>query len=216
MKILDIYPNSFKGSNIEIQQAVAIIKNSSAVVYPTDTVYGLGVNALDVFAIEQVFEIKKRPKTKPLPIIVSSIEMAKRVMYIDSKVERILREIWPGPVTVVLHKKNILSNILTAGKNTIGVRIPNNRIALALVREFGSPITGTSANIFKSNECRNAQEVLKQFKDQFSKPDLILDAGQIEKGTRPSTIVDLTTSKLKILRVGPVTREQLGEILNYK
>ena len=215
MKILDIYPNSLRDSNIEIQQAIAIIKNSGAVVYPTDTVYGLGVNALNVFAIEQLFKIKKRPKTKPLPIIVSNIEMAKKMAYIDSKVERILGEIWPGPITVVLRKKDIMPAILTSGKNTIGIRIPNNRIAIALVQEFKGPITGTSANIFKNSECRNAQEVSKQFQNQFSKPDLILDAGQIEKGTRPSTIVDLTTNELKILRVGPVTREQLGEILKF-
>ncbi len=213
METIDIYPNSLKDSIVQIQQAASIIKASGTVVFPTDTVYGLGANALDEFAIGRIFTIKKRPKQKPLPILVSNIEMAKKYTCIDSKVEQALNQLWPGPITCILRKKDNLPNILTSGKNTIGIRVPDNKIALELIKKIGQPITGTSANISKAKECHSSEEVIKQFKDQFHKPDLILDAGQIEKSSRPSTIIDLTTPKPKILRIGPVTKKELTQIL---
>lgn len=184
-----------------IQEAINVMARGGAVVYPTDTVFGLGVNALDQNALNRLYRIKNRPKNRPVPIIVPDIKTAKKLAYINERTEKILEAIWPGPITVVLFKKS---------GGTIGLRIPNHRVPLRLAEKF--PITGTSANLSGQEPCQNIFQIQRQFQNHYPKPDLILDLNGQAKH-QPSTVLDLTSAKPKILRVGPVSKAQLLELL---
>jgi L-threonylcarbamoyladenylate synthase len=191
-----------------IEQAVKVIKRGGSIVFPTDTVYGLGVNALSSSSIERLFKIKKRPESKPVPVMVKDIEMAKQLAFIDRKTEKILQEVWPGQVTAVLEKKQIVPEILTAGKSTIGLRIPDCQFTQALMEDLTEPITATSANFSGEPPLSSSMEVIKIFEKAYPRPDLILDAGELPPSP-PSTVLDLTGPQPKILRVGPVTKKDL-------
>lgn len=197
-----------KITKVAIKEAMDLLRRGGAVVYPTDTVYGLANNALNEAAIRRLFLIKKRPSTRPVPIMIPSIDMVRQVAYVDSRVEKVLEAIWPGKVTAVLYKRDILPNVLTGGKRTVGLRIPSFNLFKSL--EF--PVTGTSANISDQPASTKIREVISQFENHYPQPDLILDAGDLPQ-SEASTVLDLTSPKPKILRVGPVTKKELLEIL---
>lgn len=196
----------------KLGQAVDVIRRGGAVVYPTDTVYGLGVDALRPYALERLFKIKKRPATKPVPILVRDIEMARKLTFIDKKIERILEAIWPGAVTVVLEKRGIVPAILTANQRTIGLRIPDCQVTQVLMEQLDCPLTATSANFSGQPPLLCAEEIIKIFQKSYPQPDLILDAGCLSPSP-PSTVLDLTGPQPKILRVGPVSKKDLLKIL---
>ena len=195
-----------------IQEAIAVLKLGGTIVYPTDTLYGLGANALDTYAVEKVFKIKQRPKTKPLPIAVRNIKWAKELAFIYKKEEEILNAVWPGAVSVILPKRNIVSDILTAGQPNVAMRVPNNPFVDKLLGKFGYPITSTSANISDELPSSKISEIIERFENSEYKPDLVIDAGDL-KESEPSTILDLTSDKPKILRLGPVKPEKLMKLL---
>ena len=195
-----------------IRKAVAIIQRGGSIIYPTDTVYGLGVAALRVNSIERLFKIKKRPETKPAPVMVTDIEMAKKLAFVDRKTERVLEAVWPGPVTVVLEKRQIVPEILVAGKKTIGLRIPDCWLTQVLMENLEEPITATSANFSGSPPLTSSVEIIKIFERAYPRPDLILEAGQLP-ASLPSTVLDLTGPQPKILRLGPVSKEELLKFL---
>jgi len=195
-----------------IQKAITVIKRNGSLVYPTDTVYGLGVNALRVHCLERLFKIKKRPETKPVPVMVRDIEMAKKLAFIDRKTERVLEAVWPGPVTVVLEKRGIAPNILTANKRTIGLRIADCKLTQVLMANLEEPITATSANFSGRPPLSSAAEIIEIFAKAYPRPDLILDAGQLP-ASQPSTVLDLTGQQPKVLRVGPTSKKDLLKFL---
>ena len=196
-----------------ISQAIELLSKGGSIVYPTDTVYGLGVNPFDDFAVRRLFRIKKRDSSKPVPLIVKSIAMAKKLAHMSSKKEKILRSVWPGAVTVVLYKRDIISNFISSNTSTVALRIPDNDFCVDLIKAFNSPITSTSANISGENSLIDPKDIVNRFKSELYKPDLIIDAGAL-KSTRASTVLDLTQDKPKITRVGPVSPKDLEEILS--
>ncbi|PIP17184.1 MAG: threonylcarbamoyl-AMP synthase [Candidatus Portnoybacteria bacterium CG23_combo_of_CG06-09_8_20_14_all_37_13] len=184
-----------------IQEAINVMTRGGAVIYPTDTVFGLGVNALNQDAIRRLYRIKNRPVDRPVPIIVADIKMAKKLAYISDKTEKVLEAVWPSAVTVILQKKS---------GGTIGLRIPNHPVPIQLAQKF--PITGTSANLSGQETGKNIFQIQRQFQNHYPQPDLILDLnGEIKN--QPSTVLDLTTQKPKIIRIGPVNKTQLLELL---
>ncbi len=194
---------------------IEVLKKGGVIVYPTDTIYGLGVNACDYRAVEQIFKIKKRTLTKPLPIIARNINWVKELAYVPPKLEKFLAKIWPGSVTIILPKKDIIPSLVTANRKNIGIRIPDFEFTDKLMGKFGYSLTATSANISgETNEesSRNPKKIIEAFQNQLWKPDLILDAGILPKSL-PSTILDLSTIQPKILRVGQTKPAQLMEIL---
>ncbi len=195
-----------------IHKAMTVIQRNGSIVYPTDTVYGLGVNALRVHCLERLFKIKKRPETKPVPVMIGDIAMAKKLAFIDRKTEKILEAVWPGPVTVILKKREIVPDILTAGKMTIGLRIPDCRLIQVLLANLEEPITATSANFSGNPSLISAVEIIEIFAKAYPRPDLILDAGDLPNSL-PSTVLDLTGSQPKILRVGPTSKKNLLKFL---
>ncbi|MBU1255717.1 threonylcarbamoyl-AMP synthase [Patescibacteria group bacterium] len=195
-----------------IEIAVGVIKRGGSIVYPTDTVYGLGVNALKPHNIDRLFKIKKRPKTKPVPIMVRDIEMAKEIAFIDKKTEKALEQVWPGQVTVILEKKPIIPDVLTGNKRTVGLRIPNSQFTQLLMENLDEPITITSANFSGESPLISSAEVVRIFNKAYPRPDLILDAGDLPPSP-PLTVLDLTSSQPKITRVGPITKKDLMKML---
>lgn len=173
----------------DLQKAAEAVKAGKVLVCPTDTVYGLICGARNKVAAEKIYQIKKRPRNKPLPIFVSDIKMAKRFAVINKKQEDFLKKLWPGKTTVVLN---------TIKNGTIGIRIPDNKFILDLVRRTGS-LAETSANISGKPATTKIKEVLKYFRGQNYQPDLVLDAGDL-KPAKPSQVIDLTGPEPVILR----------------
>ncbi len=172
--------------NIEdqIRTAVDIIKGGGTVVYPTETVYGLGADAFSEEAVRKVYKIKNRDFYLPISIAVSSFEMLHKVAYIDSETSKIITELLPGPVTVLLKRKEIVPDILTAASEVVGVRLPDNEIATRIIKETG-PITATSANMSGKNPPTCIEEV------KINLADIIINRGKC-KYSLPSTVVDMS------------------------
>jgi L-threonylcarbamoyladenylate synthase len=170
-----------------IDRAVSVLMHDGLIVYPTDTIYGLGADAFSEEAIEKVYEAKKRDLAKPISIAVSDFEMLAAVSRIDSPMEVFIRRFLPGPVTVVVPARRTIPGILTGGTGLIGIRIPAHDIARQVIERFDAPITATSANISGGKD--------PQTPDECTVPhDLLLDGGKLP-GT-PSTVVDLTTKTI--------------------
>lgn len=182
-----------------IKETLKIIKKGGVVICPTDTVYGLISDATNRKAVEKVFKIKKRPKEKPIPVFIRDIKMARNFAQIEKKQEIFLKKAWPGKTTFILKRKNKLPGMLFRGRKTIGLRIPKYKLINILLERLNGPLSGTSANISGRPAWGKIKEVLRQFENQKSRPDLIIDAGNL-KPSRPSKIIDLTFSKPKTLR----------------
>lgn len=196
MKILKIDPNNPEKE--KINAAVDILKSGGTVVYPTDTVYGIGANIFNTEAAAKIYSIKKRSPNKPLSVCVSKIDDIKKIAFTDENIRNMVKKILPGPFTIILKKKEIVPSILTAGGEKIGIRIPDNKICMKLSKEF--PITTTSANISGKKVPESIDGILKQFDDNV---DLILDAGTCKHGIH-STVIDMTVSPPKIVRKGAI------------
>lgn len=195
MQILKLNWENFKEI---VKITTGLIKEGKVIVCPTDTVYGLIADATNKKAVERIFKIKKRPKTKPLPLFVKDLKTAKNLAYINKNQEKFLREVWPGKVTVVFKRKP-KTKIYGANQKTIGLRIPNYKIINQLLSVINRLLTGTSANISGRPASTKIKEVLKQFKNQKHQPDLVISASNLPK-SKPSKVIDLTTSPYKILR----------------
>ncbi|MDF1497870.1 MAG: L-threonylcarbamoyladenylate synthase [Patescibacteria group bacterium] len=213
MQQIKLYINNRNNLNEILNNATRILQNGGVIIYPTDTLYGIGVNALNKNAIEKIFKIKKRDKNKPISIIVKDIKSAKKIAYIDSKVERILNKAWPGPITIILRKKDVLPYILTAGNETIAIRIPDNKFVSALIKNIDFPLTTTSANISGEENLYEVKKIIEKFNKNEIKPDLFINAGNV-KNSIPSTIIDLTNTIPKIVRMGVVGKNMMQEIFN--
>ena len=150
--------------NEEILEASNIIKDGGIVVFPTETVYGIGVDVLNNSAIEKLYNIKKRPHKKPISVLVSNFEMINKVAKEISEIEwKIIKNFFPGPLTIVLTKNESISDILTGGKETIGVRMPDNQIALKLIEYVGNPVATSSANIsgeISGTDIKNIKKIM--------------------------------------------------------
>ncbi len=211
MRIIQIDPT--KDFSAALQEAIKVLTYGGTVVYPTDTLYGLGANALNEIAVRKVFAIKQRGLAKPLPIIVRDLTWAKELARISPRNEEILRKVWPGKVTAVLPRQKIVPDAVTAGNESIGMRVVDHRFADELLRQFGYPLTATSANLSGDEPSLKIDEIIDIFSRTALKPDLIIDAGTLPPSS-PSTVIDLTGHEPKILRVGAAKPQELLELLN--
>ncbi|MEM3091364.1 MAG: L-threonylcarbamoyladenylate synthase [Candidatus Pacearchaeota archaeon] len=197
----------------QIEAAAELIKNGELVAFPTETVYGLGGNALDPKAIKKIFYAKGRPKDNPLIIHIGKKEQLYEIAEIkDSQkkiVNRLISKFWPGPLTIILKKKKIIPNEVTAGLNTVAVRMPNNKIALNLIKYSGLPIAAPSANISGKPSATCFIHVLDDFNGKIAG---IIKSKDCKIGLE-STVIDLTTKKPILLRPGGITYESLKKII---
>jgi L-threonylcarbamoyladenylate synthase len=193
-----------------LSSAADLIRAGELVAFPTETVYGLGANALDPAAIEKIYAAKGRPPSSPLIVHVSSIEMAKElVREWPERAEKLARIFWPGPLTLVLPKKPHVPEQLTAGLDTVGVRVPANPIAQALIREAGVPIAAPSANRFGELSPTTAQHVREALGDRVA---MVLDGGRTTVGIE-STVLSLAGPQPVLLRPGMVTQQEIEAVI---
>jgi L-threonylcarbamoyladenylate synthase len=191
--------------NLSIKAAAEIIRGGGLVAFPTETVYGLGANALDPAAVQKIFEMKGRPETSPLIVHVASLEMAREIVSEwPPMAHELARLWWPGPLTLVLPKKNLIPDNVTAGLSAVGVRMPNHPIALELLEAAGVPIAAPSANPFTGLSPTTADHVRAAFGGAIP----ILEGGPCNVGIE-STVVAIDGGRLKLLRPGMIA---LGEI----
>jgi L-threonylcarbamoyladenylate synthase len=193
-----------------ISIAIEAVKMGKIIIYPTDTVYGLGTNALNPFYVRRIFKVKDRPLTQALPIAVANLEMAKKLAYISKEGEKLIRKFWPGPLTIILKKKRIIPSIVTSGYAKVGLRAPNHMIPLSIISGSNLPLITTSANKHGGYTPITAEEAIKQIGNEV---DLVLDGGKT-KVQVPSTVVDLTKKPPVILREGSVSRKAIEEVIN--
>jgi L-threonylcarbamoyladenylate synthase len=190
---------------ISISEAAEIIRGGGLVAFPTETVYGLGANALDAAAVQKIFEMKGRPETSPLIVHVTTVEMAREIVAEwPPLAEELARQWWPGPLTLVLPKKSVIPDIVTAGLSTVGVRMPNHPSALRLIEEAGVPVAAPSANRFTGLSPTTPDHVRAAFGDAVP----VLEGGPSAVGIE-STVVAIENGKLTLLRPGMIS---LGEI----
>ena len=181
-----------------IGKAIHILKKGGLIIYPTETCYGIGCDALNEDAIEKVYRVKKRRKRKPLPIIVSSLEMMKKYGKITKEVEYLVKKFMPGPLTIVVEKKKTIPDILNPKE--IAFRISSHPIAQQLVEKLNKPITATSANISGNKPIYSGEEIVKIFN---GKVDMIIDSGNLPL-IQPSTIIRVKKSKIELIREGAI------------
>ena len=183
----------------DISTAINALKQGNVIVYPTDTLYGLGADILNESAIRKVFEIKKRPKTLPLSIAVSNFDELNHYANINKIAKILIEKFLPGKLTLIVKKKSIVSDLITAGLEKVAIRIPDNNIALEILSRFG-PLTATSANIHGKKTYHIISDIAMQLKSD----DKIyyLDDGALLG--QPSTIVDVSDREIKIIREGAI------------
>lgn len=222
MKILKVNLHSdLAGGQAEyddaIREAVRILNDGGSVVYPTDTIYGIGCNATDYKAVEMLYRIKDRSPEKPFSVIARNMQWIKELAFVPTKLEPMLEQLWPGAITVILPKKSIIPSVVTAEGETVGLRIPDFELTDRLLAKFGYPLISTSANISEAGDSMtwNSGAIIEDFKVRMWQPDLMLDAGNLPQSP-PSTIIDFSSIQPKILRMGPVKPKQLEVILGLK
>lgn len=200
-----------EGNNQEIfEQACAILQKGGLVAFPTETVYGLGGNALDPKASEKIYAAKGRPSDNPLIVhIAEEKDLEKLCDEIPDAARKLAKEFWPGPLTMIMKKKDIVPRTTTGGLDTVAVRMPKNETALQLIRSSGIYIAAPSANLSGRPSPTRAEHVLQ---DMDGRIDMIIDDGSVDIGIE-STIVDLTEEIPKILRPGYITKEMLEKVV---
>lgn len=192
-----------------INRAVTLVKSGGLIAFPTDTVYGIGVSAFQAPAIEKIYNVKGRSTLKAIPILLGDPEIARQITpALSPTVEALIGKFWPGPLTLVLPLLSTLPENLSPTP-TIGLRIPDHKFTLALLKETG-PLAATSANLSGKPSALTPEEVLSQL---GSSVDLILDGGRSPGGIA-STVLDCTTEKPTVLRKGPLSWEEIQDVLN--
>ncbi len=204
MRILKINPNKPEKELIDL--AADVLKNDGIVIYSTDTLYGIAANALSKKAILKVYKIKGRIFKKPLSVAFHSLSQAKRYVKFNTLALRLAKKFLPGPLTIILPMKYEFPKELTSGSKDVGIRIPNNKVALELIKKLGYPITATSANVSGSIDPVTVEDAIGQIGD---KVDLILDGGKC-KLKKPSTVIEVRNNKIEILREGVIKKNKLG------
>ena len=193
----------------QIEQAIEILKRGGIVAFPTDTVYGLGANALDEGAVLRVYEAKGRPRHLALPLLLADIsQIAAVARPVPEIAWRLAQRFLPGGLTLVLHKASSVSTVVSGGGEKIAVRVPNHPVPLALIEGLGAPITGTSANLTGSPSPDTAEEVHQQMGDRVN---LVIDGGRCPGGM-DSTVLDLTGETPRILREGAISRAEIERV----
>lgn len=198
---------------IKLKEIGEELRKGKVAIFPTDTVYGIGTNALNEKAVMKLYDIKNRPIEKPISLLVSDIDMIKNVARSISNIEyEIINKFFPGSLTIILKKKAILPNIYNQNLDTVGIRIPNNIIARKIIKYANVPIATSSANISGKE---SIIKIDKNIKELYEKVDYIIDGGE-SKDKKASTIVKVIDNVPHILRIGKITKKEIEEKIGIK
>ena len=192
-----------------IKEAAMYIKKGKIVLFPTETVYGIGANALDEKAVNKIFEAKGRASDNPLIVHIASIDMLNNlVQEIGEVEEKLINNFWPGPLTIIFNRKGCVPNNVTAGLNTVGIRMPSNKIARKLIEFANLPIAAPSANISGRPSGTKIEDITGELD---GKVDYILDSGMVDIGLE-STVIRVIKNKVHILRPGKITVQDIEDL----
>ena len=193
-----------------IRAAADALRRGELVIFPTETVYGLAADATNDEAVKRVFDAKGRLDSEPLPVQVARVDDLLQVAtFVPDNARRLADLYWPGPLTLVMQKNPGISDLVTGGRETVGVRIPAHPVALALIKALGSPIVATSANVSGNNPPMNAVDAINEVGNDVT---VVLDAGESRLGVA-STIVDVSTMPPRILRRGTIGEKEIRDVL---
>lgn len=181
----------------KISQIIATLKNGGIIAYPTDTIYGLGCDIFNKEAVKKIYQLKKREAKKPMSIICSDLKDISQYAIIPDSAFAIMKKTLPGPYTYILKARNKLPPTFLAKNKTVGVRIPDNKICLEIVKALGAPIISTSLNISGQEILTSPSQLSKEMKNKI---DIIIDSGALPQ--EPSSVIDLTTEQPLIIREG--------------
>ena len=203
-----------------MHNAAVKLASGALVAFPTETVYGLGADATNAQAVARIYEVKGRPADHPLIVHIASLEYLEQwISNIPEYAIELAREFWPGPMTLILHRSDLARDFVTGGQNTVGIRIPDNSVALGLLDAFhkfgGAGIAAPSANRFGQVSPTSAAAVKEELGDFLAETDLILDGGSSEIGLE-STIIDCTSNSPRILRPGAITIAMIKDVTGLK
>ncbi len=202
-KPTEIMPTTYARA---LEQALHVLQHGGLVAFPTDTVYGVGALAALPLAVEQIYHVKGRPRSRAIPVLLDSAQSLEQVAEdIPPEVWSLARRFWPGPLTIVLRRSPSVPDVITAGGPHVAVRVPDHEFALRLLHAAGGVLAATSANLSGRPDPVTADEVLGYLKGRI---DLILDGGRCPGGT-PSTVVDVTGASPTIVRPGPISPQEL-------
>jgi len=190
-----------------IKKAIFALKKGELICYPTDTLYGIGADIYSIRSVKKVFEIKNRPSSMPLSVAVSNKKSLEKVAFANDISKKLFENFLPGPLCMILKKRKTIHNAVTSGLETVAIRVPKNKTCLKLLSDFG-PITCTSANLHKSPTPNTISDIYMQFKDDIS---VYIDEGVLD--SKPSTIVDVSDGKVKIIRQGAISREEIFDVI---
>lgn len=192
----------------ELDEIVAVLRSGELVVFPTDTLYGLGADPFNENSVKKVFIAKDRPFDMPLSIAVSNEKMMESVAVLNEPARKLIRKFLPGPLTIMLTKKASIPDILTSGTNVVGIRIPDHPFAMRLIDKFG-PVTATSANLHSHKDPIDASIPIKDLKGSAA---ICVDCGRT-KYSGGSTIVDVSDGTVEIIRKGVISQEEIENAL---
>lgn len=200
------------GVEAAVARAAEILRYGGVILYPTDTLYGLGADAFSDAAVAKVKQIKGRDEKKPIHAILENVDAVSAYAFLSADAELLAKEFWPGPLTLILKKKSEHTTGIAKGMNTFGVRVPEHSFCRALAREFGAPYTGTSANKSGERPLRTVDSILEQLGTTAENIDLVIDAGELPE-RKPSTVVDVSGKQQIILREGAIPAADIWETL---
>ncbi len=192
-----------------LEYCASLLKNGDVIAFPTETVYGLGTNALDENGCRMIYEYKGRPTNKGLICHLYDASQGEEIAYMDKRAYKLFEAFAPGPITVVLKKKNVLGQTVTGGLDTVALRLPSNNVFIELAKKASCPIAGTSANISFMPSPKECDSVIKTFDGILP---AIIDSGKTSVGIE-STIVSLVDYKPHILRIGAISPEEIGKVI---
>jgi len=202
-------------SEVKIKETISILKGGGVIVYPTESLYGLGALATDREAVKKIFKIKQRPLGKMLPVIVGSLNQAQRYFVLSKTDLKLARRFWPGPLSLVLKTKSKkIERALNSKYVDVAVRLSASRFASAVAKRAGAPIVSTSANISGKPGCFTVSAAKKQFTHTTIKPDLYIDGGRLKKSP-PSTVIRIRGSKIITFREGKIKIKTLEKFLKF-
>lgn len=187
-----------------LNKVIQLLKNGGVVAHATDTCYGFACDVLNKKAVEHLYELKKMPLSKPVSILVSDIEMAKKYGEFNEKALELAEKFWPGALTIIVKRKSQLPNFINPNSETVGFRLPSDRLSIELVRGLGHPITTTSANVSGEPSTYSIAEINVRFANEKLRPDFIIDSGELDRKNPPSTVVDASKGELSVLRQGNI------------
>ena len=200
-------------SSEDIQKAGEIIRNGGLVAFPTETVYGLGADALNLVAVSHIYRAKGRPSDNPMIVHIADREMLSQLTdTVTPDMEKLMDAFWPGPMTMIVKRLPVIPDVTTGGLETVGIRFPSNPVAQALIKAAGRPIAAPSANLSGKPSPTTADHVIK---DMFGRVDAIIKSGACTHGIE-STVIDMTGVIPMILRPGVITSIMMGEVLGKK